>query len=369
MEIPAISVIIPMYNSEKYIAECLNSILVQTFQNFEVIVVDDCSTDNSVEIAKSYEEKFDGRLKIFKTKKNSNGGGYVPRNLGLNLSCGKYIFFVDSDDFIIETALEELFSAAEQTKADVVYTGSYYLTSYNGKNFLQIDSESIKLLKNGLENNPTLTINDPNKNLNLLINEDGNFRNPWTKFVLRNFLIENEIVFPKIKSGGDYIWVIQVYCHAKRLLRIPNAVYIYRNYSAESVTRKNRTPKEQIFHWVSAFILWLQALEELSNQTEILQRNPNYCYFAAINHFDYCLERFITERMKLSNDEIYKTLCDGFSAKNIFSNLTVPFLFSVIDFQQKDLTNIQQEYKDLAAQAQQRIVELENEIKRLKSIK
>ena len=90
MEIPAISVIIPMYNSEKYIAECLNSILVQTFQNFEVIVVDDCSTDNSVEIAKSYEEKFDGRLKIFKTKKNSNGGGYVPRNLGLNLSCGKY---------------------------------------------------------------------------------------------------------------------------------------------------------------------------------------------------------------------------------------------------------------------------------------
>ena len=94
MDLPKISVIIPLYNAEKYIGDCLESLLVQTFQDFEVIVVDDCSTDNSVAIVQSYAEKFGGRLKIARTKKNSGGGGYVPRNLGLNLSRGEYIFFL-----------------------------------------------------------------------------------------------------------------------------------------------------------------------------------------------------------------------------------------------------------------------------------
>ena len=77
---PAVSVIVPLYNAEKYIAECLDSLLAQTFQNFEVIVVDDCSTDNSRQIAESYLEKFGGRLKIFDNEKNSGAGG--TRSLG-----------------------------------------------------------------------------------------------------------------------------------------------------------------------------------------------------------------------------------------------------------------------------------------------
>jgi len=66
---PAVSVVIPMYNAEEYVGECLNSLLAQTFQNFEVIVVDDCSTDSSPAIVESYTEKFGGRLKLTKTKK------------------------------------------------------------------------------------------------------------------------------------------------------------------------------------------------------------------------------------------------------------------------------------------------------------
>ena len=84
MACPAVSVIIPMYNAEKYIGECLESLLLQTFQDFEVIVVDDCSTDNSFSIVESYIPKFDGRLKLTKTEKNSGGGGYVPRNIAAN---------------------------------------------------------------------------------------------------------------------------------------------------------------------------------------------------------------------------------------------------------------------------------------------
>ena len=81
-----ISVVIPMYNAEKYIGDCLDSLLAQTFGDFEVIVVDDCSTDSSCAVVQSYAGKFGGRLKLARTEKNSGGGGYVPRNIGLNLS-------------------------------------------------------------------------------------------------------------------------------------------------------------------------------------------------------------------------------------------------------------------------------------------
>ena len=84
---PAVSVIIPMYNAENYIGECLDSLLGQTFQNFELIVVDDCSTDSSCEIVESYIPKFDGRLKLYHTEKNT-GSGLIARNIGLDYASG-----------------------------------------------------------------------------------------------------------------------------------------------------------------------------------------------------------------------------------------------------------------------------------------
>ena len=102
---PAVSVIIPLYNAERYISECLDSVLNQTFDNYEVIVVDDCSTDNSVAIVESYAEKFGGRLILSRMDKNSGSGG-LPRNKGIMLSRGEYIQFLDADDMLTNTALE-----------------------------------------------------------------------------------------------------------------------------------------------------------------------------------------------------------------------------------------------------------------------
>ncbi len=92
----------------------------ETFADFEVIVVDDCSTDSSATIAESFLERFGGRLKIVTLPENT-GSGAVPRNVGLDLSQGKYVYFVDADDLLVENALEELFNAAEKYQADVVY--------------------------------------------------------------------------------------------------------------------------------------------------------------------------------------------------------------------------------------------------------
>ena len=125
---PAISIIIPMYNTEKYIGECLDSILAQTFDDYEVIVVDNCSTDNSAAIVESYVQKFEGKLQLVYEKIHSESSG-TPRNTGIKISRGEYIMFVDSDDVITNTALEELYPIAKKFDAEVIYCEKYYTTA------------------------------------------------------------------------------------------------------------------------------------------------------------------------------------------------------------------------------------------------
>ena len=123
---PAVTVIIPMYNTEKYIGECLQSLVNQTFQNFDVIVVNDCSTDNSVAEAEKFLPKFEGRLKI-KTLPKNTGASAVPKNTGIQMARSKYVTFCDSDDYLTPTALEELFKVAEETDAEIVHCSHYFM--------------------------------------------------------------------------------------------------------------------------------------------------------------------------------------------------------------------------------------------------
>ena len=104
---PEISVIIPLYNAEKYIGACLESLANQTFQDFEVIVADDCSTDKSAMVVKSFISTFGDRLRLVKLSKNS-GVPSTPRNFALKKARGKYVYYLDSDDLLTPTAFEEL---------------------------------------------------------------------------------------------------------------------------------------------------------------------------------------------------------------------------------------------------------------------
>ena len=341
MEVPAISVIIPMYNVEKFIANCLDSLLAQTFRDFEVIVVDDCSTDNSVAIVEGYAPKFDGWFQLAKTKTNSGGGGYIPRNIGLNLASGEYVYFLDADDFIVETALEIFHTAATEYNSDVVYVSSCYFFDSYGKLKNIFDIATANILNQGLEDKMTVTVDDPHKNIQRLL-FDGCFRNPWTKFVRRDFLLKNKIAFPKIISGGDFIWSIQVFCHAKRLLRLPIALYFYRSDSSESISRKKRSPSEQIAHWVSAFIIWQKSLDELVNKTEILKQNPAYSAKASRLHFEYCMNSCFEERLSVSPEKFYEILYRKFADDSL-----VPFFLSVIDEYQRELLLKQRLIDDL----------------------
>ena len=125
-KIPAVSIIVPMYNVEKFIAECLDSILAQTFKDYELLVVDDCSTDKSCSIVESYIPKFEGRLNLIKSEKNSGGCPGTPRNIAIDIAHGEYIMFVDSDDVITPTALEELYPIAKNFDADLLQCEKYF---------------------------------------------------------------------------------------------------------------------------------------------------------------------------------------------------------------------------------------------------
>ncbi|MBD3878132.1 MAG: glycosyltransferase [Quinella sp. 1Q5] len=324
-----ISVVVPMYNAEEFIAECLESLLIQTFQDFEVIVVDDCSTDNSRAIVESYMSKFNGRLTLTKMEKNSGGGGNVPRNIGIKLARGEYIQFLDADDMLLGNALETFYSAATFYDADIVYTSSCYVLKAPDDAFLYKDGTSRKMPN--IQTN--LTIDDPNTNLSRLLLEpgEGNFRNCWTKFIRREFLLENKIFFPNLSNAGDFIGVINIYCYARRFLRIATPLYLHRQYNNSSILRTVREPREQCLYWFSTFVDFTKALYELERENKVLAENPEYCLGALRGHFAWCLNRTEEARRELDNEKLYKILHEEFAKKYSYSSaLLLPFLFNAI---------------------------------------
>ena len=123
-----ISIIVPVYNCEKYLIKCINSILDQSYANLELLLYDDGSVDNSNSICKEFE-KLDKRVKVFN---QNNSGASVARNIGIENSTGEYLMFVDADDYIEDSMLKVLIEKAEVEKADFVMCGMT-VDYYNSK--------------------------------------------------------------------------------------------------------------------------------------------------------------------------------------------------------------------------------------------
>ena len=320
--LPAVSIIIPLYNAAEFIGDCLESLLGQTFQDFEVIVVDDCSTDNSAAIVKGYVSKFKGRLKLTKTSSNS-GGGSVPRNKGLFFCKGEYVFFVNAEDFILLTALETLYNVAKKNNADLVYSGAYYDLRQADDAYVQRDGKGEQAFREAREDKPSLSGMELNKSIQQVIYE-GYFWSTWTRFIRREFLIRNEITFPELKIGGDYLWTLHICCRPKRFWRIPTPLYFRRSFAG-----KTTLPESQLS---LAFVDWLKALKNLSSRLKVLKDNPAYCYEASKNYFKSgVVDKLIKAQGQLKVHELYSTLYGG----KELSDPTLAFFFSAIS----DTTN------------------------------
>lgn len=322
---PVISVIIPLYNTEKYIAECLDSLLAQTFTNFEVIVVDDCSTDNGAAIVENFIPKFDGKLKLSHTEKNS-GSAAVPRDVGLMISRGKYVYFMDSDDLLTKDALEKLYSTMKSFKVDLIYCTRNYSISEDGKVTLSVVPIDTFKEKFVLYEDFTKRVED--------IIQHKFCREPWRSFSRRDFLIENKIFFPHVRSGEDAIWFYILFFSMKKILFLTEPIYFYRTVD-NSVIHAKRPPKQYVDYWTNPIIFGLKTLEKFMSKHEFFQKNPQYKYTVLESFIVGYFNRFFKSSCQIPQFAFYETILQGFGEKLGEYDVLIATLCTLVNAQQK----------------------------------
>lgn len=212
---PLVSFILPVYNVEEYLPECLDSLLRQTMPHIEIICVDDGSTDRSLEILRSYAEK-DSRIHVL-TQKNQYAG--TARNLGMTKATGEYLVFLDSDDFFADTLAEDAYFTAKLNKADVVIFGAKHF-NHSKKQFIDtpwlFQEKYVPLVE------PFNYKNCPNRLYQITT------PSPWTKMFRREFVLKSGLTFQNVRNSNDLFFVYSALAMAKRIATVNKTLVYYR---------------------------------------------------------------------------------------------------------------------------------------------
>jgi glycosyltransferase involved in cell wall biosynthesis len=198
-----ISIIVPIYNAEKYLKKCLDSLVNQTKKELEFILVNDGSTDTTEDIIKTYKDK---RIKYFK---NKNQGIGKTRNFGIEKSSGKYIMFVDSDDYLEKDACELLYKKSKELDSDLVVCDFY-------KVYENEELEEVRLI----DFKPTSL-----KKMPSLINEIN--LSPWNKIYKRELITNNNLKFIENLKYEDAPFVLQALFNAENISKVNECLNYY----------------------------------------------------------------------------------------------------------------------------------------------
>ena len=227
------SIIVPVYKVEQYLRPCIDSILGQTYKDFELILVDDGSPDACPQICDEYAEKYENVRCIHQ----KNGGLSCARNTGLSAASGEYVMFIDSDDYLANSNVLGLL--AEKT------TGNPDIVHYKNIEWLEADG-SIK------ECSFDFNICTEGKTLDEiyceLIDKDAYYNSAWSKIIRREVLVENKIEFISGLLGEDNEWYYNVVMAAKQVVLVDEPLYVYRRRQSSitsSLTEKNLS--DQLF--------------------------------------------------------------------------------------------------------------------------
>lgn len=227
-----ISIIVPVYNVEKYIEDCIKSILAQTFDDFELILIDDGSTDSSYSICYTYS-KSNKKIKLLKKE---NGGVSSARNLGLEQATGEYIAFIDSDDYVAPNYLENLISSIEP-KTEFVFSGLRYFAFGKEQDNVHLEHYSWNLMQE-------------HDFLNFL--QQPLQTSPCAKLYLHSVIKDNNLRFDKSLSyAEDKDFNLKFFRHISNAVSISYSGYFYRQDVEGSLTKKKH---EKVFqykclHW------------------------------------------------------------------------------------------------------------------------
>lgn len=238
-----ISIIVPVYNTAKYLKRCLESILIQSLNEIEIIVVNDGSTDESLKILEEYEKK-DRRIKIINKK---NGGLSSARNAGINLAKGKYIINLDSDDWIEQDYFKNMYEFAEQNSLDIVVS-DFFLDFDNGyvRYTTDLNISSKKIISS-------------HEYLKLFF-EKNIYPAVWNKMYLRDLYQKNEIRHPIGVSLGEDLATTPLLASFSKKIGKLNKAYVHYIQNMESLTKAN--PMNKINDLYKAFDILEKALEK-----------------------------------------------------------------------------------------------------------
>ena len=210
-----ISVIIPVYNVEKYIDQCIESVLVQTYKNIEVILIDDGSPDNCAKILDEYALK-DTRINVIH---NSNGGLSSARNTGIKIAKGDYLTFLDSDDYWDDkTAVESLVNQLSEFKSDVI--------SWGYKKFYE-EKMIFKEIAMDLEHSIVMNLKKEDA-LNSMIKQNCYIASAWNKLVNRELFDKHDLFFVEGIFSEDIDWCARLAVYANSFDILNNNFYVYR---------------------------------------------------------------------------------------------------------------------------------------------
>lgn len=279
-EIWGVSVIIPVYNAEKYLDKCLESLEKQTFQNFEVLFVNDGSTDRSLEVIEAFKKKQPERFKVFNKE---NGGQSSARNLALPYVQGEYITFLDSDDYYDEKYLETLYTVAKKNNSDMVISGQKKVDE-DGKVYMSIDYPVDKFPETVMRR----------------LNFAG-------KIYKTEYMQKHQMKFAEGKIYEDNPFNLMMIFLAKNLIVLPYSGYYQVGHSGSTTTKKiqeEKLPYKEIENAIAY---------TLNHKTEI--NDEDIFEFTVLSFFTYFIFQANKKHMYLnfedrkSDTEVVMHLC------------------------------------------------------------
>ncbi len=296
---PEVSIIVPVYNAEKNLNTCIESLKNQSFKNIEILLVDDGSTDRSGEICDNYKN-LDNRIHVFHKK---NGGVSSARNLGIDKSSGKYIMFCDSDDWIESDCIEVLYNKIVKFDSDIIYSGIYREEYFN--------TEKVKDKVSALSNELYLNINELSGYLEYILNSiESPFLSPCAKLYRTNIIRENKLYFnEKMVCLEDFCFNIQFLKYTNKLYFSKDIKYHYIGIRGKGGIQKRK--KNDLTYEISNSY---KELNELLSKYERNNSLEQFLVYWFIENYKLVFNKLVYEEKNISvaqRNKILYNLCNN----------------------------------------------------------
>ena len=237
-----VSILIPVYKAEKYIAECLRSLFMQTYENIEYVFVNDASPDSSIDIVRRVAKEYPQRLpNVIIVENECNRGVAYTRNVLMEKATGDYIYFVDSDDFIEPDTIATLAATAQKEDADIVRCDY----------FKYIDGKSEPVVRQPIEEGEDLLAH-------CLSNKYG-MESLCFLFIRRSVITQHRLSFPEgINGCEDFLMTVRLFYHANEVVDTHRPLYYYRLDNTQSITHQTQTFRTHSVQAVQEIVSFLK---------------------------------------------------------------------------------------------------------------